>query len=481
MELKIFRNILLIITLLFCIQLNAIPGNEVTFMVSTHDTLLLPARFIKGDADQKTLLFINGSTPYDEKGNLGAIWNDQGKIIMEKHPFYLRFMEVMAHKGYSIATMAKRSFVYPTRLPRPAFSDLARDIKSFIDALLLKRLIKDEKDLVIVGYSEGTIVASKVLSILKKKPHACILLGSASSKCDCTNQNIDTYRETEVLRRLKNYTDEQIRTEINKKCEIQKTLLTINEPEFERNFKNSAGFAMWESLYIDREASFYDPLHDLVLANVPILICSGEDDMAMPMVSAKNTYERLKEKSNQQISFKVIEKEAHQYKKYDVFPIMDQWLRTNFRTTEFTLQKTDSLLIEEFTKANELINEIMAMRTANPDKASECFSKATNTKLSDAMAWFKLGLTLFESGKSEEAFSAFEHATDTTFAVHYASLAWLGHLCDLKNSRNDAVAFYKKALSAYPGFPVQHDQWNIVLDTKWLENRITSPFKGVNP
>jgi hypothetical protein len=43
-----------------------------------------------------------------------------------------------------------------------------------------------------------------------------------------------------------------------------------------------------------------------------------------------------------------------------------------------------------------------------------------------------------------------------------------------------ALMFYQKGGDLYPGFPVQHDNWNIIIDQAWIEERIESPFKGIN-
>ena len=104
--------------------------------VTTYDGLMLPAQLIKTENNsKKILLFINGSTPSDEKGFQGAIWNDMGKMIPEKHEFYLRFIDIMSDKGYSVATMAKRSYIYPTKIPRPTLNELALDVQFFIQEL----------------------------------------------------------------------------------------------------------------------------------------------------------------------------------------------------------------------------------------------------------------------------------------------------------------------------------------------------------
>ena len=240
---RIFKLITLIIIVSSLIT-NKVSGQNplksdslIRLNIKTYDNLNLPAQVIStGNNAKKMILFINGSTPYDEKGNLGAFWNDQGKIITEKHDFYLRFLDIMSNKGYSIATLAKRSFVYPTKIPRPSLAELALDIQFLIKELKRTGLLEDEKELVIVGYSEGSVVATKVLGLLKKQPYACILLGSANMACNCNNQSIEDFYMTDVLRRMKDWTDEQIITEFNQLCQIQKALFNMDEEKFENEY-----------------------------------------------------------------------------------------------------------------------------------------------------------------------------------------------------------------------------------------------------
>jgi predicted esterase len=461
-------------------------GDTLTLIVKTYDGLELPAQVINNNNHgKKMILFINGSTPYDEKGNLGAGWNDKGKIIMQKHDFYIRFLDIMSNKGYPIATIAKRSFSYPTRIPRPNLTDLALDIFSYIEELKRCGSLKDEKDLVIIGYSEGSIIASKVLGMLKKQPYACILLGSATFDYDCNNPSIEGFSKADVLRRLRNLTDEQIETEFNRLCKIQKALLSMDEEEFENEYKKSrpfgVGFAMWESLNVHKQLAFYDPIPNLLYANIPILICIGEDDLAMPMTSAKKLYQRLKNRGLD-VSFSSIAKEVHQYKKYDVFPIIDTWLSSNFQSTDFILQKSDSMIIERYRAMYELTDEISAIPYGGgyPEKIIKSFEKAIERNLSDASIWFTLGLKLFADNYHNEAFTSFSKATDSTFFGSFGSLVWMGHIKDLNNKRNDAVAYYQKALDVYPGFPIQHDNWKMVIDKAWIEERIKFPFTGVD-
>jgi len=483
-----FKSITFSVILSFLIT-NEVSGQDFSksddtlhITIKSYDGLTLPAQVIKADNhDKKLILFINGSTPYDEKGNLGAFWNNEGKIVTQKQDFYLRFLEIMSSKGYSVATMAKRSFIYPTVIPRPNFSDLALDIYYLILKLKQDNYIENEKDLVIIGYSEGSIVATKVLSLMKTQPYACILLGSGSSECNYYKVSVDEYHNTDVLRRTKNMTDEQIQKEMDHFAQINKSLRTIDEKKFENEYKKSAGFAMWESYYIDKETPLYSPVPNIVYANIPLLICVGEDDRAMSMVQAKKTYDSLLEHQFKKATFKVIEKEGHQYKKYDVFAIIDTWLSSEFQTTDYMLTRSDSLMIQKYAKANKVLKKLSAIPNGggHPDRIISCYNEAVEIGMVDEINWYYLGLKLFADGFNEKAYHAFSKASKGNFAVRYISWVWMGHINDLQNQRKEAITFYQKALDTYPGFPFKHDNWNIVIDNKWLEERIKIPFKGI--
>ena len=463
------------------------PDSIYTFTVQTYDGLILPAQVLNPEiADKPLILFINGSTPYDEKGYLGPIWNDEERIITIKHDLTFRFLEIMSNKGYRIATMAKRSFVYPVKLPRPTLTDLALDIQFFIEYLKITGVLIDESNLVLVGYSEGSVIASKVLGILKKQPSATVLMGSASLALgtDCHTQSIEDYFNTDLMRTQKEWNDEQIRTELDQICQVQHALLNMDELEFESEFKNSRpfgfGFAMWESFYIDRKSAFYDPVPNLLYANIPLLIVIGDQDSAMPMKSAKNTYERLLARGFNKATLHVIDDEVHQYTKYDLFPIIDTWLTSEFSSTDFTLQKSDSLMMQKYAEIHELVNDIRKIPFGgrSPEQVIAVYKKATERNL-DAINWFTLGIKLFENHFYHEAYNSFVGASESTYSGHFAALVWRGHLKDLEGQRAEAVDLYKQALNVYPGFPVQHAHWNMMIDKNWIEERIRVPFQGV--
>ncbi|MFC1614804.1 hypothetical protein ACFL5K_05855 [Gemmatimonadota bacterium] len=455
-------------------------------MVETYDCLQLPAQVLRAsNPKNKMLVFINGSTPYDEQGNQWAGWDDTGKLIKFKNDFYCRFLDIMSSKGYDIATMAKRSFVQSQKLPRPTLDELALDIQFFIRELKKEKFLSDEDDLIIVGYSEGSIVATKVLGLLKEQPAACILLGSASVAFNYETQTWDQWHMTDILRRDKGWSDAQLLKEFEQWGTVMTDLLTIDENTFENEWKKNKpfgfGFAPWESYHIDREGQFYNPVPNLRAANIPVLICVGEDDPSMPLVLARRTYEDLLKSGYQKASFRVIEGEVHQYVKYDVFAIIDTWLDTNGETTDFVLGEADEAIIGKYALVDEVKNSISALswEGGQPDKALECFDKAKETKLQDQMLWYQLGVKLFANNRDGQARYAFTQATDTSFPACFASMVWLGHLNDLLGNRDEALSWYNKGLDHYPGFPVQHDQWGIKIDTKWIEERLTIPFEGI--
>jgi len=477
----------LTMTTIFCQEaLNEIE-NKTSFNVRTYDGKILPAQVLKAENDgNKLILFINGSTPYDEKGNQGAGWTEQGKIIASKHDFYVRFSNVMVKKGYSIATMTKRSFIYPTEIPRPNFADLALDIYYFILHLKNNGFIENEKDLVIVGYSEGSLVTTKVLAYLKTQPFACVLLGSGSMPVNYNKISVEDFYQTDILRKTNKWSDDQILTEINQLAQINDSLRNMNEEEFENKFKKSKpfgfGYADWESYYIDKEYPLYNAVPNIIYANIPVLICIGENDRAMPLVSAKSTYDQLLDNGFKKGTFRIIKDEVHQYEKYDVFAIIDAWLGSGFKTTDFTLNATDSLSIESYQQSKELVNEISTLSWDGnqPIKSKMCYQKALESKYMDNPTWFELGLKLFANNHYDESFDSFKHSLDSAFIINFASLTWMGHIKDLQNQRKEALEYYQKALEQYPGFPVQHDQWNILLNKSWIEERIRKPFNGIN-
>jgi pimeloyl-ACP methyl ester carboxylesterase len=465
-------------------QKNEHEKDTLRFNVRSFDGLILPAQITgpRGILPNKIIVFINGSTPYDETGNIAPIYTENGKNVLQKHDFYTRFLDFMPAKSYSVVSMAKRSFVRPAGIPRPSLDDLALDIIYLIDALKDQNILTPEKQLILAGYSEGSITAAKVLGMIEVQPDACILLGSASNAFDYQNKSWEEWHKTDVLRRINKLSDEQIQAEFKKWKSLVQALQQANEEIFENEFKKNKlhgiGFAQWESYYIDNEVNHYYPEADILKANIPVLMCIGSNDMSMPEKRAFITYQNLLDNGFEKVTYKIIGDEVHQYKRFDVFGIMDAWLKSGYISTQFEITAADQHLMNKYAELQYWTNEVNKIPYEDsPAETLQFFNRIKSIWINEPENWFSLGIRLFGNGWHDEAFTAFSKAAQKGSLIESASLVWLGHLSDLKNLRNEAVSYYNKALDCYPGFPVQHDNWNIHLTYNWIEERLEKPFQ----
>lgn len=336
---------LIILMMMTCVQIQTLADTNLplpsiaAFTVKTYDGLELPAQVIQPSRSlKKVVVFIMGGTPYDQKGNMGGSWNANGVSEAEPYDLYIRFLKTMPARGYAVTTLAKRNFVYPRNIPRPCLDDFARDIHSLIAELKDRKLLRSEDDLVLVGHSEGSIVATKVLPLLKRQPSACVLLGSGSLAFNFKKQSWEDWYFVDHMRRVSGMSDEQIQQVFNLFKKIDEELPTIDEKTFENQWKKNAylvDFAPWESYNCLMEFHHYDPVPNLLASNAPVLICIGQNYGAMPMVLAERTYKHLKLNGFKKATFVVIEGEVHQYKKEDAFTIIDQWIKSGCESTEF--------------------------------------------------------------------------------------------------------------------------------------------------
>ncbi|NTW36796.1 MAG: DUF4388 domain-containing protein [Syntrophobacteraceae bacterium] len=55
--------------------------------------------------------------------------------------------------------------------------------------------------------------------------------------------------------------------------------------------------------------------------------------------------------------------------------------------------------------------------------------------------------------------------------------AWMGMLKDLAGEREAALGHYREALRYDTGLTMRHDQYGILIDTAWIEQRLAAPFR----
>jgi len=106
--------------------------------------------------------------------------------------------------------------------------------------------------------------------------------------------------------------------------------------------------------------------------------------------------------------------------------------------------------------------------------ALQAYQQAKQVKIEDAASRGKLAATLYDGGYYPEALEVLQSLEHSDW--RFFALVWKGHVLDLLGRRPEAIAAYREAL-AEPGNPsMRHDQYGIVIDKKWVEERLATPF-----
>ena len=107
--------------------------------------------------------------------------------------------------------------------------------------------------------------------------------------------------------------------------------------------------------------------------------------------------------------------------------------------------------------------------------------------------WFTLGIKLVGGGYWKEAFDCFRRCqqlhTHKDSERYISSLIWQGHIYDAWDKREQALQKYNAALDVLDQYKdthtgvkiedyilMRHDQWGIVLNYKWVKDRLETPF-----
>ena len=114
--------------------------------------------------------------------------------------------------------------------------------------------------------------------------------------------------------------------------------------------------------------------------------------------------------------------------------------------------------------------------TGAGDAALEAYHQACELKTEDANIWGKLGLLLYDGRYYTEGLDAMTRVSVNDPDWGFTALVWQGHLLDLLGRRTEAVARYQEALKV-PGSPsVEHSQYGLTIDKRWVEERLKTPF-----
>jgi tetratricopeptide (TPR) repeat protein len=129
----------------------------------------------------------------------------------------------------------------------------------------------------------------------------------------------------------------------------------------------------------------------------------------------------------------------------------------------------------------DLVNRVSDLPWSGAgEKALEIYPELKEVELKRAYSLFKLGLVLCEGGYYPESLETLKKASGVVrrTSMKFATLVWIGHLQDLLGNREEALEFYNRALEFENnrGLWMVHDQYDIRIDRKWVEDRLKTPF-----
>jgi tetratricopeptide (TPR) repeat protein len=130
----------------------------------------------------------------------------------------------------------------------------------------------------------------------------------------------------------------------------------------------------------------------------------------------------------------------------------------------------------------QLSKVIAALPWAGEERrALELLGEAKKAGLTDVDAWFHLGMLLYDAKRYPAALEVFERSialADKQPMNRFGALAWKGHVLDITGRREDAIGAYKDALKIdIGGQSARLDQYDMVIDRKWVEERLKTPFE----
>lgn len=125
----------------------------------------------------------------------------------------------------------------------------------------------------------------------------------------------------------------------------------------------------------------------------------------------------------------------------------------------------------------ELMAKVREMPwTGVGEAALEAYRRASELKIEDGDIRFKLGLLLYDGRYYQESLEVMTKLGESDSDNRFVALVWQGHLLDLLGRRAEAVSRYQEALKVENPPTIRHSQYKLVIDKKWVEERLETPF-----
>jgi len=173
-----------------------------------------------------------------------------------------------------------------------------------------------------------------------------------------------------------------------------------------------------------------------------------------------------------------------------------KWYRVgnmgNARDTDISVFKKCISKSEEQTEPSKPTLDSLPWDNAGPE-ALEVYQQFIDEDVEYAGKWNKLGIKLIGGNFLEQAFDSFNRCKELLSHKesfeYITSLIWQGHIYDIWQDRQQALQKYREALDVVDQYKdnqldfdiekvffVRHDQWGIVINYKWLKERLETPF-----
>ncbi len=128
-----------------------------------------------------------------------------------------------------------------------------------------------------------------------------------------------------------------------------------------------------------------------------------------------------------------------------------------------------------------LTKKLYSLRSDADPRTTEVYEEFIEKKYTgNADCWCTLAIRLIECNYWDEAFDCFERFKMTHKEqegnYYFTVMVWQGHIYDLRGQRDKAIAKYESALRVKHRGGTRHDQWGIVLNRDWVEERLKRPF-----
>jgi len=109
------------------------------------------------------------------------------------------------------------------------------------------------------------------------------------------------------------------------------------------------------------------------------------------------------------------------------------------------------------------------------------YDKVWLDQINDGGTWLKIGFALYDARRYDDALTAFQQMEAKAGGDPHrqaVALIWQGHILDLRNRREQAVAQYRKAAEmGVDGGAMRHDQYRLAYTpSPYARERMTKPF-----